>query len=103
MLECLRKYIGTQVAAKFLQLLQKNASMGLTSMIGPIEKMAICNQPIKDFYVMVFNVPQGYKVTIMSYMNQLRVVLGTEKGVIDPQKLKRCILEAYDMIFKAAF
>ncbi|KAL8267684.1 hypothetical protein R6Q59_001482 [Mikania micrantha] len=103
MLECLRKYIGTQVAAKFLHRLQKNASMGLTSMIGPIEKMAICNQPIKGFYVMVFNVPQSYKVTIMSYMNQLRVVLGTEKGVIDPQKLKRCILEAYDMIFKAAF
>ncbi|XP_022021198.1 O-acyltransferase WSD1-like [Helianthus annuus] len=102
LLECLRKYRGTQVAAKFLHRIQKNASMGLTNMMGPVEKMAASNQPIKGLYVMIFNVPQSYKVTVMSYMNQLRVVLGTEKGVIDPQKLKKCILQAYDMINKAS-
>ncbi|KAK9073342.1 hypothetical protein SSX86_007666 [Deinandra increscens subsp. villosa] len=102
LLECLRRYRGTQVAAKSLHRIQNNASMGLSSMKGPVEKMAILNQPIKGFYVMIFNVPQSYKVTVMSYMNQLRVVLGTEKGTIDSQKLKRSIQEAYDLIVKAA-
>ncbi|KAI3744962.1 hypothetical protein L1987_58061 [Smallanthus sonchifolius] len=101
-LEFLRKFSGTKVAAKFLYRIQKNASMGLTSMVGPVDKMAACDQPIKGFYMMIYNVPQSYKVTVISYMNHLRVALGTEKGIIDPQKLKRCIQEAYDMILKAA-
>ncbi|KAI3795306.1 hypothetical protein L1987_37957 [Smallanthus sonchifolius] len=91
-----------KVAAKLLYGVQKNASMGLTSMVGPVEKIAACDQPIKGFYIMIYNVPQSYKVTVMSYINHLRVALGTEKGIIDPQKLKRCIQEAYEMVLKAA-
>ncbi|XP_024996469.1 O-acyltransferase WSD1-like [Cynara cardunculus var. scolymus] len=102
LLESIRKYRGTEAAAKYVHLTQKNASMGLTNLAGPIEKMSLCNQPIKGLYFMIFNVPQSYKVTVMSYMNQLRVTLGTQKGFIDPMKLKRCIEEAYDMILKAA-
>ncbi|GKC88157.1 O-acyltransferase WSD1-like protein [Tanacetum coccineum] len=45
--------------------------------------------------------PETYTVTVVSYMNHLRIALGTEKGVIDPLRLIKCIEEAYDMIFKA--
>ncbi|KAJ9550108.1 hypothetical protein OSB04_014153 [Centaurea solstitialis] len=102
LLESIRKYRSTKAATKYLHRTQMNASMGLSNMVGPIEKISLCNQPIKGLYVMVFNVPQSYRVTVMSYMNHLRITLGTQKGFIDGFKLKRCIEEAYDMIFKAA-
>ena len=38
----------------------------------------------------------------MSYMGKLRVAVGTEKGLIDPQKFKCSIENAFDRIFKAA-
>ncbi|KAI3736119.1 hypothetical protein L6452_15652 [Arctium lappa] len=102
LLESIRKYRSTEAAAKYIHRTQKNASMGLTNLVGPIEKLSFCNQPINGLYFMVFNVPQSYKVTVMSYMNQLRVALGTQKGFIDRLKLRRCIEEAYDLILKAA-
>lgn len=44
---------------------------------------------------------QDYSVTVVSYMNQLRIALGTKKGITEPLKLRTCIEAAYDMIFKA--
>ena len=40
--------------------------------------------------------------TIMSYNGQLRIAIGTEKGLIDAQKLKSCIENAFQTILKAA-
>lgn len=45
---------------------------------------------------------QSLTVTIMSYMDQLRVAVGTEKGLIDPVKFRLCTEKAFSMMFNAA-
>ena len=45
---------------------------------------------------------QSLTITVMSYMDQLRVAVGTEKGLIDPVKFKRCTEQAFSMMFNVA-
>lgn len=39
---------------------------------------------------------------MMSYMRELKVAVGTEKGLIDSNKFKSCIENAFHILFKAA-
>ncbi|KAI3780640.1 hypothetical protein L2E82_10625 [Cichorium intybus] len=102
LLESVRKYRGPEATAEYIHSTLKNSSMTVSNMIGPLEKMTLSNQPVKGLYFMVVNVPQSLTVTVMSYMDQLRVAVGTEKGLIDPVKFQTCTEKAYSMIFSAA-
>ncbi|XP_059277007.1 wax ester synthase/diacylglycerol acyltransferase 4-like [Lycium ferocissimum] len=103
LLETLQKYRGPEVTAKYIHNTLKNSSMTISNMIGPMERMALANHPVKGLYFMVVGVPESLTITMMSYMGKLRVAVGTEKGLIDPQKFKFSIENAFDRIFKAAF
>ena len=51
----------SQVAAQCIHKTLLNASMAITNMIGPIEKMSLANQAIKGMYFVVAGNPQvGY-------------------------------------------
>ncbi|MBA0814930.1 hypothetical protein Gohar_020725 [Gossypium harknessii] len=76
--------------------------MTISNMIGPVERMALANHPIKSLYFMVVGVPQSLTITMVSYMGKLRIAVGTEKGYIDPPKFKSSIENAFEMILKAA-
>ncbi|KAL3323156.1 hypothetical protein AABB24_040323 [Solanum stoloniferum] len=102
LLDTLQKYRGPEVTAKYIHNTLKNSSMTISNMIGPVEKMALANHPVKSLYFMVVGVPESLTITMMSYMGKLRVAVGTEKGLIDPQKFKCSIENAFDRIFKAA-
>ncbi|XP_060209526.1 wax ester synthase/diacylglycerol acyltransferase 4-like [Lycium barbarum] len=102
LLETLQKYRGPEVTAKYIHNTLKNSSMTISNMIGPMERMALANHPVKGLYFMVVGVPESLTITMMSYMGKLRVAVGTEKGLIDPQKFKFSIENAFDRIFKAA-
>lgn len=39
---------------------------------------------------------------MVSYMKVVRIAVGMEKGLMDPQKYKSSIESAFDMIYKAA-
>ncbi|CAN1351393.1 Wax ester synthase/diacylglycerol acyltransferase 4 [Linum perenne] len=41
---------------------------------------------------------ENLTVTMVSYMGQMRVTIGAEKGFIDPNKLKSCIQSAFDLL-----
>lgn len=45
---------------------------------------------------------QSLTVTIISYMDQLRVAVGAEKDFIDHVKFRTCTERAFSMIFDAA-
>ena len=45
---------------------------------------------------------QSLVITIMSYMQTLRIGLGIEKGFIDSEKLKSSIQKAFELIYEAA-
>lgn len=102
LLESVRKYRGPEATAEYIHSTLKNSSMTVSNMIGPLEKMTLANQPVKGLYFMVVNVPQSLTVTIMSYMDQLRVAVGTEKGLIDSVKFRACTQKAFNMMFNAA-
>ncbi|KAL0400026.1 UNVERIFIED_CONTAM: hypothetical protein Sradi_2345900 [Sesamum radiatum] len=76
--------------------------MTVSNIIGPVEQMALSNQPVKGLYFMVVGVPQSLTITMLSYMGKLRLAVGTENGLIEAPKFKFCIQNAFDMIFKAA-
>ncbi|XP_055801391.1 wax ester synthase/diacylglycerol acyltransferase 4-like [Solanum dulcamara] len=102
LLDTLQKYRGPEVTAKYIHSTLKNSSMTISNMIGPVERMALANHPVKSLYFMVVGVPESLTITMMSYMGKLRVAVGTEKGLIDPQKFKCSIENAFDRIFKAS-
>ncbi|EYU28207.1 hypothetical protein ABFS82_13G029000 [Erythranthe guttata] len=102
LLEMLMKLRGPEVTAKYIHRTLKNTSMTISNIMGPLEKMALSNQPIKGMYFMVVGVPQNLTITMVSYMGQLRVALGTENGLIEAPKFRECVQNAFDMIYKAA-
>lgn len=102
LLDLLRKLRGTEATARFIHGTLRNTSMALTNMIGPVEEMALANHPVKGLYFVVTGAPQSCSVTIVSYVDKLRIAIVVEKDFIDPNKLKSCIEYAYESIFKAA-
>ncbi|KAK1431612.1 hypothetical protein QVD17_08091 [Tagetes erecta] len=102
LLETIRKYKGPEAASRYIRNTLKNSSLTVSNIIGPVEKMTLANQPVKGLYFMVVSVPQSLTVTIMSYMDQLRVAVGTEKGLIDQTKFKKCIEKAFVVMYDAA-
>ncbi|KAK0602853.1 hypothetical protein LWI29_037573 [Acer saccharum] len=102
LLQVLKKLRGPEAAARYIYGSAKNASMGITNMMGPVEPMTLANHPVTGLYFMVVGTPQSLVTTIMSYNGQLRIATGTEKGLIDAQKLKSCIENAFQTILKAA-
>jgi hypothetical protein len=44
---------------------------------------------------------QNLTITIVSYMGNLRVSTGIEKGFLNPQKFKSCVENAFEMMLKA--
>ncbi|KAF2283238.1 hypothetical protein GH714_043590 [Hevea brasiliensis] len=88
--------------AKYIHSTLKNSSMTISNVIGPVERMALANHPVKGLYFMVVGVPQSLTITMVSYTGKLRIAVGTEKDFIDPQKFKSCIENAFEMIFKSS-
>lgn len=101
-LDTLRHYSGPEATAKYVHNTLKNSSMTISNMIGPIEKMALADQPLKGLYFMVVGVPQSLTITVMSYMRTLRIAVGTERGFIDPAKYEDCVRRAFHLISAAA-
>uniref|UniRef100_A0A803NCJ9 Diacylglycerol O-acyltransferase n=2 Tax=Chenopodium quinoa TaxID=63459 RepID=A0A803NCJ9_CHEQI len=101
-LELLRKCRGPEAAAGFIHSTLQKSTMTISNMIGPIEKMALANQPCKGMYFMVVSVPQSLTITVLSYMRTLRIAVGVEKGYIDVQKFNSCIEDAFQLIYKAS-
>ncbi|KAK1405303.1 O-acyltransferase WSD1 [Heracleum sosnowskyi] len=102
LLETVRKYRGPEATAQYIRSTLKNSSMTVSNMIGPLERMSLANHPIKGFYFMVVGVPQSLTITMVSYMNVVRIAVGMEKGLMDPQKYKSSVESAFHMIYKAA-
>ncbi|XP_060672752.1 wax ester synthase/diacylglycerol acyltransferase 4-like [Ziziphus jujuba] len=103
LLEMVKKFKGYEaVAAEFIYSTVTNAGMVISNMIGPVEHMALANQPVKGLYYSLVGTPEDLDINIVSYMGKLSVTFGTKEGHIDQQKFKSCMEQAFDTIFKAA-
>ncbi|KAH7863766.1 hypothetical protein Vadar_021761 [Vaccinium darrowii] len=102
MLEILRKFRGPEAAARYFYNTMKNSSLAMSNLIGPVEQMAVANHPIKGLYFTFVGSPESLAITILSYVDKLRITTRMEKDFIDPQKFNSCIENAFEMIFEAA-
>ncbi|KAL9243659.1 hypothetical protein vseg_017519 [Gypsophila vaccaria] len=101
-LEIIRKCGGSEAAAQYMKGTCQRVSMGITSLIGPVEQMALAKHPVKGLYFMPIGVHMSLVVSVVSYMGTMRLGIGVEKGYIDEQKLVASIENAFKLIFKAA-
>ncbi|CAO2834239.1 unnamed protein product [Amaranthus hypochondriacus] len=101
-LEFLRKHKGSEAAAEKIRSKLKQSSMAITNIVGPVQQISLANHPVKGMYFMPTGCPQSLVITIMSYMETLRIGLGIEKGFIDSDKLKSSIHKAFELIYEAA-
>ncbi|TXG55138.1 hypothetical protein EZV62_020394 [Acer yangbiense] len=102
LLQVLKILRGPEAAARYIHGTIKNVSMGITNLMGPVEPMTLADHPVTGLYFMSVGAPHSLVTTIMSYNGQLRIAIGAEKGLIDAQKLKSCIEDAFQTILKAA-
>ncbi|KAM7498101.1 hypothetical protein LguiA_022515 [Lonicera macranthoides] len=101
LLETLRKFRGPEASAKYIYSTIKNSSMGITNLIGPVEQMAMANHPVRGLYFCVTGPPHSLAASMISYMGKMWICLGMEKGFIDSYKLKACIQNSFDILFKS--
>ncbi|GFP86401.1 o-acyltransferase wsd1 [Phtheirospermum japonicum] len=101
-LNLITKLRGPEATARYIHGTLKNTSMAISNLIGPVEKMALANIPVKGLYFAVAGPPQSLSVTMISYVGKLRIAMTMEKGFMDPNKFKSCIEHAFDIISKAA-
>ncbi|KAM7498099.1 hypothetical protein LguiA_022513 [Lonicera macranthoides] len=101
LLETLRKFRGPEASAKYIHSTLENSSMCISNVIGPVEQMAMANHPVRGLYFFVAGSPQSLVTTAISYMEKVWICMEMEKGFIDSYKLKACVEDAFEMLFKA--
>ncbi|GMY10128.1 wax ester synthase/diacylglycerol acyltransferase 4-like isoform X1 [Fagus crenata] len=102
LLTIMKKLRGPEAASRYIHRASNYSSMSISNLIGPMEQMALANHPIKGLYFMTVKVPQSLNITMVSYMGNLRVAVGSKKGFLDPHKFKSCVINAFEMTLKAA-
>ncbi|KAG6572371.1 O-acyltransferase WSD1, partial [Cucurbita argyrosperma subsp. sororia] len=102
LMEMIHKLRGPEVAAKFVNKTLKNTSLVISNMMGPREKMALYGHPVKGVYFTIVGVPQSLMVTVISYMEHLKITFRSEKEFIDEKKLTSCLKKAFENIHKAS-
>ncbi|XP_031126544.1 O-acyltransferase WSD1-like [Ipomoea triloba] len=102
LLQALMKTRGSEATARYIHGTSKNSSMGISNMIGPMERMSLANHPAKGIYFIIAGIPQSLCVTMVSYVGSLRIALSVEKDFIDAEKFKCCVDHAFEEISKAA-
>ncbi|XP_047941428.1 wax ester synthase/diacylglycerol acyltransferase 4-like [Salvia hispanica] len=93
---------GHEAAGRHIHATLKNTSLAISNMIGPVEQISFANQPCKGLYFIFTGSPQSVTITVISYVGKLRIIVTTEKGFIDQNKMKSCIEHAFEVIYNAA-
>ncbi|KAI3940600.1 hypothetical protein MKW92_050195 [Papaver armeniacum] len=103
LLDLMRRLRGPEVSSRYIHKTLWNTSMTISNLIGPVEKMALANHPIKGFYFVVVNSPQNLMISLVSYMGKIRITVGGEKELINHKLFNSCLEKAFENILKSAF
>ncbi|KAL3714570.1 hypothetical protein ACJRO7_006479 [Eucalyptus globulus] len=102
LLEIMQKCRNAEAVAKHISRTARNSSMGISNVIGPINKLSLANDPLRGVYFTVADIPWSLLITILSYAGNLRVAVGAEQGFIDSELYNHSLLDAFDMILRDA-
>ncbi|KAJ0966872.1 hypothetical protein J5N97_023789 [Dioscorea zingiberensis] len=101
LLEIIRMLKGPQAASSYTRKTLINSSLAISNIIGPMEQVQLHGHPISGFHFMMFGNPQSLTISILSYMGNVRVAFGAEKGFIDSQLLVSCMEKSFEMLYEA--
>lgn len=101
-LRCLAILKGPHAITKSLFNTVVNTSMMISNLIGPIEKVAIDGNPLKSFSFFVSGAPISLYVSILSYMDTIKIQVIGPKALIDVNMLCKCFAEAFEEIKEAS-
>ncbi|RDX60849.1 O-acyltransferase WSD1, partial [Mucuna pruriens] len=96
------KLRGHEAVAKHIYGTLRNSSVVVSNLIGPVEPMALANHPVKGLYFTMTGGPESINIAVISYTRTLRITLKTQKGFIDENKFKFCVVKAFEVISEAA-
>ncbi|GLJ32861.1 hypothetical protein SUGI_0661910 [Cryptomeria japonica] len=99
--ERLHNYV-LQASAKCFYKTMTNATLTLSNLTGPIEKMALNEIPVKNMFFSVSGLPQTLLLTMVSYMGKLRLDVIGVKGYVDCDSLAKCFGECFEEIKEAS-
>ncbi|KAI3908544.1 hypothetical protein MKX01_009346 [Papaver californicum] len=102
LIELMRKLRGPEKTSKYIYDVMRKVSLGISNIIGPVEKISLANHPINGFYFMVVNVPASLMITMISYMGKMAISIGAEKELINHKLFSNCLEKAFERIYEAA-
>ncbi|XP_021774149.1 O-acyltransferase WSD1-like [Chenopodium quinoa] len=102
LLEVIRTIGGLKAAARTLERRWKNCSFAITNMIGPTDQVSFGNHPINGFYFVPTGINMSLIVSVLTYMDNIRLGFVVENRFIDPHKFMPCVEKAFQLIFEAA-
>ncbi|XP_057832443.2 wax ester synthase/diacylglycerol acyltransferase 11 [Cryptomeria japonica] len=93
--------IGRRASASGIYNTLANTTLALSNMIGPTEKIALNQIPVKSISFSVSGIPQTLLLTVVSYMGSVRLeVIGT-KGYVNSDTLAKCFTECFEEMKEA--
>ncbi|XP_059068923.1 wax ester synthase/diacylglycerol acyltransferase 2-like [Cryptomeria japonica] len=97
----LLSYLGRRASARGMYNTLANTTLALSNMIGPTDKIAINQIPVKSISFSVSGIPQTLLLTVVSYMGSVRLeVIGT-KGYVNSATLAKCFTECFEEMKEA--
>ncbi|GLJ31029.1 hypothetical protein SUGI_0620780 [Cryptomeria japonica] len=95
-------YLGRQGSAKCFYKTMTNATLTISNLIGPMEKIAMNQIPVKNMFFSMSGLPQTLVLTVVSYMGKLRLDVIGVKGYVDCNSLAKCFGECFEEIKEAS-
>ncbi|XP_059068925.1 wax ester synthase/diacylglycerol acyltransferase 11-like [Cryptomeria japonica] len=93
--------IGRRASASGIYNTLAKKTLALSNMIGPTEKIALNQNPVKSISFSVSGIPQTLLLTVVSYMGTVRLeVIGT-KGYVNSDILAKCFTECFEEMKEA--
>lgn len=100
LLRYLARWKGPQAISRYLKNTLTHTTTRISSLIGPMEKVAMDGNPIKNFYFYGTGTPQALGVYIVTYNGAVVLQVHAQKPYVDAKIMSTCFTEAFEEIVK---
>ncbi|GLJ06339.1 hypothetical protein SUGI_0036720 [Cryptomeria japonica] len=94
-------YLSRQASAICMYNTVAKATLTISNLIGPMEKIAVNQIPVKNMFFSISGLPQTLVLTVVSYMGSIRLQVIGVKGYVNSDSLADCFAESFAEIKEA--
>ncbi|GLJ31036.1 hypothetical protein SUGI_0620900 [Cryptomeria japonica] len=92
----LLRYLGRQASAICMYNTLANSTLTVSNLIGPMEKIAMNQIPVKNMFFSISGLPQTLLLTVVSYMGSVRLEVIGVKGYVNCDSLAKCFGDCFE-------